>query len=236
MALIFDIETVGADFESLDEVTRDNLTRWIKRQAGDDREKYNVQLTDLKEGLGFSPLTGEIVAVGVYDTEQNKGVVYFQAPDIVTSEYRDGSFTFKPKTEEEMIRLFWQGATKYRTFVSFNGRSFDVPFILIRGARYRIKPSLNLMSSRYLRSQYANVKHIDLLDQLSFYGAVRRRGNLHLFCQALGIRSPKAAGITGDDVGSLFRDKQYKEIAEYNSWDLLATAELYEIWREYIQI
>ena len=236
MALVFDIETIGKDFESFDDVTKNSLTRWIKRQAGSDHDKYNVLLTDLKEGLGFSPLTGEIVAIGVYDTSQHKGVVYFQAPDVETEEYKDGSFTFKPKTEEEMIKLFWQGATKYNTFVSFNGRSFDVPFILIRGAKYKIKPSVNLMQSRYLRSQYASVKHIDLMDQLSFYGAVRRRGNLHLFCQIFGIRSPKAGGITGDDVGSLFKDKQYKEIAEYNSWDLIATAELFEIWRNYIKM
>ncbi|MCK5212138.1 ribonuclease H-like domain-containing protein [Candidatus Parcubacteria bacterium] len=234
MALIFDIETVGHDFEALGEVTRANLTRWIKRQAGTDKGKYQAALTDLKEGLGFSPLTGEIVAIGVFDTVKNKGVVYFQSPAAESEEWRDGSFTFKPKTEKEMITAFWQGVSKYNTFVSFNGRSFDVPFILIRGAKYKIKPSKNLMANRYLRFQQSAVKHIDLFDQLSFYGAVRRRGNLHLYCQALGIRSPKASGITGDDVGGLFKNKKYKEIAEYNSWDLVATTELYEKWRKYI--
>lgn len=234
MALIFDIETVGIDFDSLDKVTRTNLTRWIKREAGDSENKYNALLTDLKEGLGFSPLTGKIVAIGVFDTVKNKGVVYFQSPDQEIEEWRDASFTFKPRTEEEMIIAFWQGAKAYNIFISFNGRSFDVPFILIRGAKYKIKPSKNLMANRYLRFQQSAVKHIDLFDQLSFYGAVRRRGNLHLYCQALGIRSPKAFGITGDDVGDLFKNKKYKEIAEYNSWDLIATTELYEKWRKYI--
>ena len=41
MALIFDIETVGADFDKLDETTQDSLTRWAKRSAGDDEEKLN---------------------------------------------------------------------------------------------------------------------------------------------------------------------------------------------------
>jgi len=202
MSLIFDIETIGVDFDSLDKTTQDSLTRWIRRQAGDDKGKYNALLTDLKEGLGFSPLTGEIVAIGVYDTERDKGVVYFQAPDVKTEEYSDANFQFKPKTEKEMIEAFWQGAKKYNTFVSFNGRQFDVPFILIRGAKYKIKPTVNLMANRYLRFQYQSAQHIDLIDQLAFYGAVRRRGNLHLFCQAFGIKSPKASGITGDDVGT----------------------------------
>lgn len=236
MALIIDIETIGADFDTLDDVTQHNLTRWISRQAGDDQGKYNVLLKDIKEGLGFSPLTGEIVAVGVFDTEKNKGVVYFQAPDVEIIKYREASFSFKPKTEKEMLKAFWQGALKYNTFVTFNGRSFDVPFLLIRSAVHKIKPTLNLMPNRYLRSQYGAVRHIDLLDQFSFYGAVRRRGNLHLYCNALGIRSPKAEGITGDDVGRLFKEKKYTEIAEYNSWDLIATWELYKVWQKYIKV
>ena len=236
MSLIFDIETIGKNFDDFDEVTQASLTRWIKRQAGDDEGKYNVLLTDLKEGLGFSPLTGEIITIGVYDTDRDRGVVYFQAPDVEVEKYKDANFIFKPMTEAEMLKAFWAGARQYTEFVSFNGRSFDVPFLLLRSAKHRIKPSIDLMSNRYLRSQYYNAKHIDLLDQLSFYGAVRRKGNLHLYCRTMGIRSPKAEGITGDDVGRLFHEKKYTEIAEYNSWDLIATAELYERWRKYINI
>ena len=233
MALIFDIETIGADFDNLDKPTQDSLTRWIKREAGEDMGKYNVMLKDLEEGLGFSPLTGEIVAIGVYDTARDKGTVYFQSSEAETEEYSEANFTFKPRTEAEMLSDFWQGVKNYGELVSFNGRSFDVPFLLIRSAVHKVKPTINLMSNRYLSSQYG-VRYVDLLDQLSFYGAVRRKGNLHLYCRALGIKSPKAGGITGDDVGRLFKDKEYKKIAEYNSWDLVATAELYKVWKEYI--
>lgn len=250
MALIFDIETIGIDFDNLDEVTQRSLTRWIKREAAGDEGKFNVMLTDLKEGLGFSPLTGEIVALGVFDTDREKGTVYFsisstsladtadeQSP--VKGEYEEwtaGNFIFKPKTEKEMLESFWPGAKNYHEFVSFNGRSFDIPFLMLRSVVHQVKPTVNLMSNRYLRYEYTGVKHIDLLDQFSFYGAVRRKGNLHLYCQAFGIKSPKTAGITGDDIGRLFKEKKYKEIAEYNSWDLLATWELYKIWQEYIKI
>jgi len=235
MALIFDIETIGYDFESLDLVTQNNLTRWIKRQSGDDEKQYQAQFRDLKEGLGFSPLTGEIVTIGVFDSASDRGVVYYQAPDLNLSEETEENFVFKPKTEKEMLENFWQGVKNYKEFVSFNGRSFDVPFLLLRSAINKVKPSINLMGDRYLRYQNLNIKHVDLLDQLSFYGAVRRKGSLHLYCQALGIKSPKASGITGDDVNKLFKEKKYKEIAEYNSWDLIATLELYRVWLEYIK-
>ena len=234
MALIFDIETIGINFDTLDETSQNLLTQWIEREAGDDVSKYNLLLANLKDGLGFSPLTGEIVALGVFDTDRNKGVVYFQSPRSHEEEYQDGSFTFKPKGEEEMLKLFWQGAIRYRTFVSFNGRAFDVPYMLIRGAKYKIEPTINLMAKRYVSTDTRGVKHIDLFDQLSFFGAVRRKGNLHLFCQALGIKSPKGEGITGHDIKKLFDEKRYKEIAEYNSWDLVATWELYDKWQKYV--
>ena len=91
------------------------------------------------------------------------------------------------------------------------------------------------MSNRYLGSQKYDAKHVDLLDQLSFYGAVRRRGNLHMWCHAFGIKSPKSEGITGDDVGRLFKEKKFQDIAKYNAGDLRATKELYEYWNTYIR-
>jgi len=64
---------------------------------------------------------------------------------------------------------------------------------------------------------------------------VRRKGNLHMWCRAFGIKSPKADGVSGDDVGALFKDKEYVKIAEYNVGDLKATAELYTYWNNYMR-
>jgi uncharacterized protein YprB with RNaseH-like and TPR domain len=236
MALVFDIETIGEDFADFDEATQENLTRWIRREAVfEGEEKYETRLMDLKEGLGFSPLTGRIVALGVYDTVKHQGVVYFDATNATIADYREENFQFKARSEKEMLEAFWQGVKGYQEVISFNGRSFDVPFMLIRSAVHRVRASVDLMAKRYLDRSTQAIQHIDLIDQLSFYGAVRRRGSLHLYCRAFGIRSPKANGITGDQVASLYKDKKYQEIAEYNSWDLIATAELYKVWQEYLR-
>jgi DNA polymerase elongation subunit (family B) len=231
--LIFDIETVGEDFDSLDKTTQDVLTRWIKRESVSN-EDYNESLEELKEGLGFSPLTGEIVAIGVLDCDKNQGVVYFQAPGENIAEFSEGNIKFKQMTEKEMLESFWQGAKNYEEFITFNGRSFDVPFLAIRSAVHKIRPSRNLTEGRYLYQQ-KDCKHIDLLDQLTFYGAVRRKGNLHLWAKAFGIQSPKADGITGDDVSRLFRERKFIDIARYNVGDLRATRELYNFWNSYLR-
>src|SRR3989344_1501864 len=77
--LVVDIETVGEDFDALDEATQQSLTRWIG-QSSSNEEEYRAALAGLKNELGFSPLTGEIGALGILDYEKQKGVVYYQAP------------------------------------------------------------------------------------------------------------------------------------------------------------
>lgn len=232
--LIFDIETIGENFDSLDETTQDILTRWLKKEAADE-EDYRLALENLKNDLGFSPLTGEIVVIGVLDAEKNKGVVYFQAPGEKIKEFEENNIKFKQTTEKEMLENFWQGAKQYDEFISFNGRQFDVPFLMIRSAVHKIKPSKDLMSNRYLNNQKFGATHVDLIDQLSFYGAVKRKGSLHLWSRVFGIKSPKADGITGDDVSRLFREKKFLDIARYNVNDLKATKELYEAWQNYLR-
>ena len=80
MKLIFDIETIGENFDELDEITQDALSWWIKKESNGE-EEYKAALEDLKNGLGFSPLTGQVVAIGVLDGDKNKGAVYYQNPD-----------------------------------------------------------------------------------------------------------------------------------------------------------
>jgi hypothetical protein len=54
--LIFDIETIGENFDELDETSQEVLTRWIKKDATSE-EQYQHSLESVKNGLGFSPLS-----------------------------------------------------------------------------------------------------------------------------------------------------------------------------------
>lgn len=234
-ALIFDIETVGENFDDLDETTKDNLTHWIKRTSGSDDE-FRLSLEDIKNGMGLSPLTGQVVAIGVLDYAKDEGAVYYQAPGKKIEEAREGGIKFEQMGEKEMLEKFWKLAEKYDEFVSFNGRGFDVPFLVARSAVHRVRPTKDLMSNRYLSSQKYGALHIDLQDQLTFYGSVRKKGSLHLWSRAMGIKSPKADGVTGDDVAKLFKEKKFMEIAKYNVGDIRATRELYKIWNEFYKI
>ena len=230
MALVFDIETVGESWDALDPTTQHNLS-WYVQESSRDEKEYEYEMKELKEGMGLSPLTGFIVAIGVYDTEKEKGAVYFSAPDAKLKESEESGIKYEPMGEKEMLEKFWQVAAVCTEFVSFNGRGFDAPFLAIRSMVHHVVPTKDLMSNRYLSLQ-RGCTHVDLMDQLTFYGAARFKKSLHLFCRALGIESPKAGGTTGDDVAALYAAKKYSDIAHYNAGDLFATAALYKRWKE----
>jgi len=234
--LIFDIETVGEDFDTFDEMSQNVLTKWIRQESEEGSKTYEASLEDVKKSTGLSPLTGHIVAIGMYDGERTKGAVYFDSlPEKEKANFEEDEYRFECMTEEKMLEKFWEVAKKYDTFVTFNGRSFDVPFLMVRSAVHGIKPSKNLLSNRYMNYQSENAKHIDLFDKLTFYGALRRKGSLHLWCRAFGIESPKEEGIGGEDVGTLFAQGKSKEIARYNARDVKATYALYMKYAQFLR-
>lgn len=224
--LIVDIETVGEQWDDLDATTKAALTRWIDRTARDPGERAALHL-DVAEGLGFSPLTGRILVLGIYDRERRRGTVYV-AGAAALSNIEEGEFTYKSASEAEMLEIFWEGVTRYDVVVTFNGRAFDLPFMVHRSVAHGLRPSVDLLSQRYLVRQQPPF-HVDLQDELTFYGAMARRPSLHLFCRAYGIDSPKGE-VGGDGVARLYAQGGYLELARYNARDLVATAALYEKW------
>lgn len=218
--IIFDIETVGKDFESLDKTSQEYLLRWADTE--DD-------IKEVKESLSFYPLTGEIVAIGMLNPDTMKGAVYFQTPADSLLPFEEEGINFHPGTEKDIIRKFWDVIKGYDYIITFNGRAFDCPFIMIRSAVHKLKPSRDLMPNRY------NGAHIDLLDQLTFFGASRRRFSLDMWCRTFGIKSPKSDGITGYEVKDVYMSGRYIDIAKYCIGDLRATKELLTYWDNYIK-
>ncbi len=233
--LVFDIETIGKQYDDLDETTKGYFRQWAERDAQSD-EQVEKELENIKRGLPFSPFLGEIVAIGMLDGE-NQGAVYFRndgAKKVEVSDFEDGNIKYRVGSEKEILERFWEVAKNYYTFVTFNGRAFDAPFLMIRSAAHQIRPSVNLMSNRYLGSQKYGAKHVDLSDQLTFYGAVRRLPKLHFVTKAFNIESPKEGGLDGAEVPKAFADGRYEEIARYCMDDVVATKKLFEYWNKYL--
>jgi predicted PolB exonuclease-like 3'-5' exonuclease len=219
MTVVFDIETVPQDFDSLDEVSQAYLLKF----AETDEEKAKS-----KDEMALWAPTNRIVAIGMLTVETQKGAVYFQSP-VPVEPWEENGIKYVAGTEAEILEKFWQAVSFAHKFVTFNGRSFDCPVLMLRSAMLGVKPTKNLMPYRYSAEA-----HIDLLEQLTFYGAYRKF-NLHMYCHAFGIPSPKE-GMNGHDVKKYFHEGKCVEIAKYCAGDLFATRELYLRWEKYLLV
>ncbi|OGX27959.1 MAG: hypothetical protein A2787_07200 [Omnitrophica WOR_2 bacterium RIFCSPHIGHO2_01_FULL_48_9] len=219
--IVFDIETVGQDFDLLDEASKEYFLKFAETEE---------KIEEAKASLNFYPLTAQVVAIGMLEVESEQGIVYFQNGSPQKEKFVEGSITYISGSEKEILNHFWTQLNRYEQFVTFNGRVFDCPFVMIRSAIQKIRAVKNLVPYRYDYKQ-----HVDLADQLSFYDALRRKFGLHMWCQAFGIQSPKQEGITGLQVKDFFQQGKYHDIARYCMRDIIATKELYLYWEKYIR-
>lgn len=218
--VIFDIETIGVDFESLDQEQQEYITKFAETEQ---------EIEEAKQKLALYALTGEVAAIGMLNPDTDKGVVYYRDETNPENEQSDRNILYKAGTEKQILENFWLAMKSYDQFITFNGRGFDCPFLHLRSGILQVKPTKNLMPYRYSADH-----HIDLLDQLTFFGAYRKF-NLDFYCKSFGIKSPKSGGMTGLDVPDYFKEGKYLEIAKYCYGDLVATKELFERWRDFIR-
>ncbi len=215
--VVFDIETVSFPWLELDPLQREKLTRW-----SEDHDDFLRR----KEGGALSPYTGKVIVIAMQNPETGKGIVWHEAEgERAARVSEDGLFEYVGCGEREMLADFWEKVTRFDRLVSFNGRTFDAPFLSVRSAIHALLPSKNLLGYRYSIDT-----HVDLMEILTFQGAVSRDQwpNLHSACLAFGIPSPKSEEMHGYAVGDAYREGRLAEVAEYCRRDVEATAALFK--------
>jgi DNA polymerase III epsilon subunit-like protein len=211
-SVVFDIETVGLEWDSLDDAQR----TYLLKNARTDEER-----TRMPESLSLWPLTGRIVVLAMVNPDTGRGRVWYEKKD-GRAETLDGLFKFIGDTEPVFLAEFWKAIARFHRFVTFNGRGFDGPFVMLRSSILGIPATKNLVGYRY-----ALKPHTDLLDVLSFFGATRK-WNLDFACKAFGVESPKEHGMDGFSVGPFYKAGRLREIALYCRRDVEATARLFQ--------
>jgi predicted PolB exonuclease-like 3'-5' exonuclease len=142
--------------------------------------------------------------------------------------------TIDGKDEKEMIGNFLAFIDKHNPkLVSFNGRNFDMPMLMIRAMKYNLSchayfevenKMLNKSKWDNYRYRFSDRFHVDLMDHISEFGAARGL-NLNTLCMMMGI--PGKFDVSGDQVHRLYHDSRVEEIKEYCESDVLNTYWLY---------
>jgi DNA polymerase elongation subunit (family B) len=223
--IVIDIETCAYPFDSLSESQREYLLRYAEKEP--DTEKRQIMTDDAVRYTSLYPYTAKCIAIGIFDVEKEKSFVYYECEKAEEWKSEDENVHYKGLPEKEMLESFWRIVNAADQVITFNGRNFDIPFLMVRSAMLKVKVTKNLMSYRY------GDEHIDLLEKFTFYGATRKF-NLDFYCNAFGIESPKSSEVSGMEVKNLYEAGRIKDIAVYCSKDIYATYQLYEIWDEYL--
>ncbi len=226
-AVVFDIETSGFPPETFDKAQFDYLMKNAEKEENE--EKRHQAMEELTKQLNLWPLTAQVAAIALLNVESENGISLYCADDESETEKKDGDRTclYISGDEKRILQKFWEYIVRFDDFITFNGRSFDCPFVMLRSAVLGIRPTRDLM----IGTRYQTPHHTDLLEELTYHGTTRKF-NLDFYCKAFGIESPKSHGITGYDINDYFRARRYTEIAEYCFGDVIATAKLYRKWKE----
>src|ERR1051325_3231892 len=215
--LVIDIETVGIPWEDHDPYVREYLMKGLSE--GDAEET--------RRAGGLSPFRGKIVTIGVINIEDGRSCALYEVPGQTDVRMeKSGARTFISGTEKQILVKFWDFFDSDSRFISFNGRQFDGPFLMIRSAINGVIPKRDLVGYRY-----GFHPNCDIREALNFFGTTNSRQfkfNLDLACKAFGVETSKGEGLDGRSVETWYRAGKHREIAEYCLDDVRATAELYE--------
>jgi len=215
--LVIDIETVGTPWEELDAYVREYLIKGLN--DGDAEET--------RRAGGLSPFRGRIIAIGVINIEDGRSCAMYEVPgQTQLAIEKAGQRTYMSGSEKQILEKFWEFFEGDSRFITFNGRQFDGPFLMIRSAINGIVPKRDLVGYRY-----GFHPNCDLREALNFFGTTNARQfkfNLDLACKVFGVETSKGEGLDGRSVETWYRAGRHREIADYCLDDVRATCELYE--------
>ena len=210
--LVFDVEAVAdGDLVSKLRYPKDSLS------AADAIARYRAELVaERGDGKDFIPYTFMLpisVAIGKVDAQYRLlDVAVLDAP------------AFRPHV---ITKRFWQGWSHYDrpTFVTFNGRGYDLPVLELAAFRYGYSIpywfNVDDRSFEQARNRFNFEAHIDLMDLFTNFGASRMVGGLNLLANLIG--KPGKTGIDGSQIQDMYNAGRLDEINDYCRCDVLDT-------------
>jgi predicted PolB exonuclease-like 3'-5' exonuclease len=213
MLCIFDIETIP-DVELIKKVYD------IKSDGLDAcNEAFVIQKE--KTGSSFLPISFHVsVVISAVIADENGN---FQKVNSIVKD-----------TEKEILKTFLGFIDRHNPkLITFNGRGFDIPMIMTRAMKYNFSCPAYFNQNDTLknktkwdnyRARYSDKFHIDLMDTISEFGAVRGL-NLDTLCSMSGL--PGKFDVHGDQVTDLYFNNEMDQIAQYCESDVLNTYWLY---------
>lgn len=206
--ITFDIETIPQR-SSLTIIQQEELQKKLKRIQSSKTEPIDIE-AETSLIMGTSPYFGEIITIGL----------------LIVDQAGNSSEMALIGDEQDILKDFWGILQNHRlaTFISYNGLTFDVPFIVKRSMKWGITPTCPAFLNTKRFQKYPHFDAKDVISDFDKFAAP----SLRLACDLVGIPSPKEEDIKAENVAQAFAQGRIREIAEYCKRDVVATYELYK--------
>ena len=150
--LVYDIEVAGYAWEEVDEITRGYLMA---------REKDPEKRDAVQDRTALFPGLGKVVAIGVWLVEDDRGLLLLEGEPDGDEQTSEQDWAKVPRSklfrgdERALLTKFWDIVTRVNKasrlprLVTYNGRSYDGPTLMIRSAQLGIAARRDLVGYRY---------------------------------------------------------------------------------------
>lgn len=236
-ALAFDIETHAPNLAELREenpVIADYLKGRAMRNAAEDLGMEDATDQDVEQRLCVFPPFAQVSAIGLWRVgESTGGAIVVNgmwsgnanqwSQDTVKAEFDESvEFRYFGGSEAEVLTEFWRVVANSGQLVTYNGRGFDAPVIILRSLQLGVEIQRDLMPYRY-----GFQDHCDLQEALTFWRSCTA-AKLDYWCHAFGVPSPKSGKVRSEQAQLAWAHGEVDLLAELAVADAKATAALYQ--------
>jgi len=206
--IAFDIETCPQPETSFSAAQQARFDKAFRRRRS--KEALSESLEETKAAVrALSPYLGWICCISL--------CYYVEGANAPRSPF---SYSCPNRTEEEeMLRSFWADVGALHdnlTWVSFNGKRFDSPYIRLRSLACGVEPTRDGLLNTH---KWRDEPHTDLWRYADGAG-------LADYCDLLGVASPKGE-MDGSDVWPAVQNARLSDVVKYCEKDALATLRCY---------
>ncbi len=132
--IVFDIEVAGLPWEEVDEITRGYLLQ--RARTDGDRDA-------VPERTALYPCLGKVIAIGMWAVEKDSGYLLLEGKGEASDYEKVAHAKLFRGSESELLAKFWEivapsDKPKAR-LVTFNGRGYDGPVLMLRSAQLGVK-------------------------------------------------------------------------------------------------
>jgi hypothetical protein len=117
---------------------------------------------------------------------------------------------------------------EHPVLVTFNGRRFDLPVLALRSLHHGVPAAWYFWQSNAYRQRFRSEWHVDLCEELSDYGSVRR-SKLDALARLVGL--PGKFGMDGSQVEGAVERGEIEQVRHYCQADVVQTA---LVWLRYL--